>query len=364
VRAMADTMSMLSTNPAEQERLADLAHQAISQPRPIFETVHLSGINEWLASTSDLPDAIHLRQRSAFAPWKFMMWGDGFGECTVALYLTNELQFAWQGFGMVTTGPMLPEALGDDPDIRFVGPPAGTDLDGDGVPDLLILDYSGGAHCCSTVKHIVCSDPPVLTAQISGWHSKPSYRDLDGDGRYEMIIGDASYAYWNACYAASPKPQVFFRIRHGHYEIAGDLMRNNAPSAVSIEIDVAELQHQLSRYNSFVIRRNSQTNDNAEVKLTPEEQTDDDFFIGQAWREDGVCIPAPVWDLLLDLIYSGQIDAAVNALDSMWPPGKAHKAEFANDLLTMIRGSWYGSHLPWFKELESIFSKHYPPPSP
>ena len=71
-----------------------------------------------------------------------------------------------------------------------------------------------------------------------------------------------------------------------------------------------------------------------------------------------------MWDLLLDLIYSGQIDAAVNALDSMWPPGKAHKAEFANDLLTMIRGSWYGSHLPWFKELESIFSKHYPPPSP
>ena len=71
-----------------------------------------------------------------------------------------------------------------------------------------------------------------------------------------------------------------------------------------------------------------------------------------------------MWDLLLNLIYSGQIDATVNALDTMWPPGKAHKAEFANDLLAMIRGSWYGSHLPWFKELESIFSKHYPPPSP
>lgn len=98
------------------------------------------------------------------------------------------MQFAWQGYGFATTGPLKSQ----EPDTNawlFEGPPAGTDLDGDGVPDLLVYDYSGSVHCCNTIKHIVCSDPPVLTAQICGWHSRPSYRDLDGDGRYEMVIG-------------------------------------------------------------------------------------------------------------------------------------------------------------------------------
>jgi hypothetical protein len=46
---------------------------------------------------------------------------------------------------------------------------------------------------------------------------------------------------------------------------------------------------------------------------------------------------------LLNLIYRGQVDAAANALDTMWPPDKAGKTEFANDLIEVIRESWHGS---------------------
>ena len=201
LRVMIDTMAMLSTNAVEQERLASLSLQPTLPTSQTPSRVSLSGINQWISTAIDLPEAVRLSQWGAFAPWKLLVWGDGLSDSTIALYLTNELQFAWQGCGLVTTGPMLPETPGEALTTRFEGPPAGTDLDGDGVPDLLIYDYSGGAHCCSTVKHIVCSDPPVLTAQISGWHSTPVYRNLDGDGHYEKILGDASYAYWNACYS-------------------------------------------------------------------------------------------------------------------------------------------------------------------
>ena len=360
IRSMVTTMALMSTNDAEAKRLADLAHQPGTLATPAPETLNLSGIREWLTA-DQLPDATNASQVRTFGPWQLFVWGEGLEESTVALYRSNEFQFAWQGFALVTTGPVQPKEKDAKPNTWFEGPPAGTDLGSDGVPDILIYDYSGGAHCCATVKHIVCSDPPVLTAQISGWHCTPAYRDLDGDGRYEMIIHDASYAYWNACYAASPQPEVIFRIRNGHYEIAGDLMRSHAPAADKWKTDIKDLQHQLARYDQFIARRNSQTNENTEVKLAPEEEVDDNFFSGQAWRADGVCIPPAVWELLLNLIYTGQIDTAVNALDTMWPAGKPHKAEFANDLLGMIRGSWYGRHLPWFNELEKAFAQHYSP---
>ena len=230
------------------------------------------------------------------------------------------------------------------------------------MPDLLIYDYSGGAHCCDTVKHIICSNPPVLVAQLSGCDGTPIYKQLTGDGHFELVIADDAYAYWNASFMASPAPETIFRIRNGHYEIAGDLMRQRAPSAQETATTLKELQHRLSRYDLF-LARNNDPNQVADVKLTPEEQADDDFFGLEGWYQNDVCIPPAVWRFLLDLIYSGQIDQAVDALDTMWPPGKSGKNEFANDLLDMIlRGSWFGGELPWAPELETAFEQHFPAP--
>jgi len=364
VRSLAGTMALMTTNADEQARLSALAREPGTLSSPSLDTVELSGVNQWV-SAEQLPPADQASQVRTFGDWRWLTWGDGLAEGTVALYHGQVLQFAWQGYGLSTTGPL--GTNGTDSSFRegYAGPPAGTDLDGDGVPEILVWDYSGGAHCCTSVKHIVCSDPPRLVAQISGWHSSPVYQDLDGHGHYVMILNDSAYAYWNACFALSPAPEVIFYLRHGHYEIAGELMRRHARPADKIQADVLALQHELARYDRF-LARNDDTNATPAAKPTAEEQADDDFFFGQAWEAEGVCIPPAVWDLLLELIYTGQVDATVNALDTMWPAGKPHKEEFANDLLGMVRGSWYGSRLPWFGQLEQAFARHYPlvPPPP
>lgn len=215
--------------------------------------------------------------------------------------------------------------------IPYEGPPAGTDLDGDGTPDLLIYDYSGGAHCCTSVKHIVCSDPPVLVAQIAGWHDVPVYKDVDNDGRYEMSLCDSSYAYWNACFACSPMPRVIYRIERGRCEMAGDLMAGGGPGRQETEAYIRKWQQTLQRFSEI----DRKCRQNPDYNLTPEEGEVVDLFWGMTWHtEDGVvCIPPDVWGFLLDLIYSGRIHEAAAALDAVWPGDWGYRNTFANDLL-------------------------------
>ncbi len=359
MRAVADTMALISTNIEEQQRLEVLARQTTPASSSAIE-LELSGVKHWLSAES-LPAASNACQVRVFGAWELRVWSQELEDSTVALFKSNKLQFAWQGSGLITTGPLKSGEAGTDMWTRFDGPPAGTDLDGDGVPDVLIYDYTGGMHCCATVKHIMCSDPPVLTAQISAWHHSPSYRDIDGDGRYEMIICDSTYAYWNTSYAGSPKTEAIFRIRNGHYELAGDLMRQQAPSPGQIQATIKELHGRLSRYDEFIARRKKDPDSNR--KLTEEEQADEDFFLDQGWHDDSLHLSSPVWDFLLELIYSGQVESAVNALDSIWPASKPNKVAFANDFLGIMQESWYAPHLPWFNEVEKEFAHRYPPPS-
>ena len=356
-RMAAKLAAMTSDDPNERKRLSKIADAPQAITEEIANDLSLSGVEEWLHG-DDMFDEQKAVQMRTFGPYRLLVWRDEVPANAVALYRDGKFQFGWEGYGLATTGPLRPTSPKEDAWILFEGPSAGTDLDGDGIPDILVYDYSGGAHCCSTVKHIVCSNPPVLTAQISGWHATPSYKDLDHDGDYEMSIRDSSYAYWNACYADSPAPMVIYRIHHGQYEMAEDLMRKQALLSGQIKAQADEFKEHLARMDQFMAR--NQLGDAAPSKMSVEEEQDDNFFALEGWGQEGVMIPPAVWTFLLDLIYSGQVDETVASLDEMWPTGKPGKADFANDLLEMVRGSYYGSRLPWFKELERTFAQHYP----
>ncbi len=80
------------------------------------------------------------------------------------------------------------------------------DIDGDKTFELLVSTYSGGAHCCETVRVWALEKKPrTLLEYAAGNAGGFELKDLDGDGRQELLLGDDSFAYFgDLCYACSP----------------------------------------------------------------------------------------------------------------------------------------------------------------
>ncbi|HEY3381959.1 MAG TPA: VCBS repeat-containing protein [Vicinamibacterales bacterium] len=80
------------------------------------------------------------------------------------------------------------------------------DINGDSTLELLVSTHSGGAHCCATLHiwSLGLSPKPLLDYE-GGNATDLEVRDLDGDGRKELLLGDDGLAYFDdLSYASSP----------------------------------------------------------------------------------------------------------------------------------------------------------------
>lgn len=81
----------------------------------------------------------------------------------------------------------LPHALFHHLEMAYV-----RDLDGDSRPEAIVLDFTGGAHCCSNY-YIFASDASgihTLDTLALGNGEIQRIGDLDGDGIAEIVAGD------------------------------------------------------------------------------------------------------------------------------------------------------------------------------
>jgi len=182
-------------------------------------------------------------------------------------------------------------------------PPPGTDIDNDGIPDIILKYYSSGAHCCHEYTLISLGNKlkfsNILYGKDTENHEKFRFMDIDGDGRYEAIGKDWTFAYWNASFAGSPAPRVILRFKEGEFHLAEDLMKKPPPSRKSL------------RKNAYNLRKAM-----IENALKMEEPTPPGMFRFEfRWPWDW---DSSLWDELLKLIYTGNGNLAWQYCDWYW----------------------------------------------
>jgi hypothetical protein len=169
----------------------------------------------------------------------------------------------------------------------------GRDLTGDGVPDLVVEEFTGGMHCCTQAVVIGLGDALRVHGTINGADGDIVFGDLDHDSVPEVTVRDFRLAYWRDYdFADTQAPEVILRFQDGTYRAACDLMREPAPDSATLAAKARELR--------------------------------DDW--------DGGDPPADLFGYAVDLVYQGQADAAWRFLDLAWPASIPGKTEFVRDL--------------------------------
>ena len=162
-------------------------------------------------------------------------------------------------------------------------PLTGRDITGEGNPDVIIRGYSGGAHCCFYT--IVCDLGEELriyaTPDSPEGNCPGEFVDLDGDGTYEFVTCDDSFAYRYCCYAGSPAVKTVLRLVPGK-------------GFVPVSPEFSQLYEE-------DIRRHTEMAEAAREKGK-----------GNGWDGTTKCEVLP---LVLNLLYSGRIEEAWQALE-------------------------------------------------
>ncbi|MEA2191895.1 MAG: hypothetical protein QOI73_2016 [Solirubrobacteraceae bacterium] len=90
------------------------------------------------------------------------------------------------------------------------------DLDADGEPEVLVDLYTGGAHCCSTtlIWYLKSQSAQDYGRRVASWGNQGHrVKDLDGDGRPELISADDRFAYTYTAFAFSWFPPLVYDWR-------------------------------------------------------------------------------------------------------------------------------------------------------
>ncbi len=176
----------------------------------------------------------------------------------------------------------------------------GTDVTGDGVPDVIVQAYTGGAHCCSQALVLSLGDSLADYGVIEGGDGDIEFEDVDGDSLPEARVGDWRFAYWREyAFVETIAPTVILKFRDGAFRPACDLMREDPPD----ERTLRQRARELSR----------------------------------GWVAGDP--PPDLYGYAVDLIYAGNAGQAWRFLDLAWPDRVGGKDDFLRDLRDRLDGS-------------------------
>lgn len=178
-------------------------------------------------------------------------------------------------------------------DFSFSLTMADSDVNGDGVPDLVLESYSGGAHCCWTYYIISLGAKPHLIKQFDNERGV-SFVHNAKNGRIDIVTQDGTFDYFDEqCHACTAFPVVYLRLE-------GDKF-----------VDVGS-EH-LADYDEIIAK--------SQQSLSSEERQSLRSAKGSPYEtETASDATAKVLSIVFAYLYSGREAQARQALGELWPP--------------------------------------------
>jgi len=211
------------------------------------------------------------------------------------------------------------------------------DKTGDGIPDVMIQYFSGGAHCCFEMYFINLGET-VQTVDILGMADGQDYLPVSKSPNGGLLFHTYDiWAYWNTSFAHSPGAAVILKFKNGKLRPSFDLMKKPAPSFALLK-NKAEFYRQKLSLAPYTGEENTHQPPDFKDPFYKEDSypnNGNEKYKGTIYRN------VVFWGPMLDLIYTGHEDLAWQFLDVVWPPQKQGKALFIRDFNKQLLESAY-----------------------
>lgn len=186
---------------------------------------------------------------------------------------------------------------------------SGRDITGNGFPNLVISNWTGGAHCCHFMHIFELGDKLIKLTTVEANSSSIRLVDLDHDGYPEIEFWDGSIDYLFASYAGSPGGRIVLKLKNNQYEVATNLMK--LPTLNQKQIEKLKTKIRALFKN-----------------------------------EKGPELPFEFLSSMMDLSYSGQLNLAMKIATETWPSNKPGLIDFKHKFTQALQDSLYWKDFP------------------
>jgi len=167
--------------------------------------------------------------------------------------------------------------------------PYGVDVIGDSSPEFIVREWSGGAHCCFT-DYIISLRASITVQSIDLGHGEQAAWKQDQDGEWVLHAKDWTFSYWEASFAGSAVVDIVLAGQSEVFVPSEKHMKRVPVDRTTLEAMATELS---------------------------------------TWMDEGQDDPkARLAEAMLDLMYSGQREAASVLLELVLPKGHPLREEF------------------------------------
>lgn len=125
--------------------------------------------------------------------------------------------------------------------------PAARDINGDGVPDLIIAEHLNG-RLGTEYRIISLAGTGLKTIFDDTFVAATNFTDLDHNSKYEIESAD-SYENWNACQADSAYPRIVLQWNGQKYTASAKRMKAAAPTQSQLQAMAKQISNQQDNTN-------------------------------------------------------------------------------------------------------------------